>query len=226
MAAKALFVTGTDTGIGKTEVSLGLMAALRQRGYRVLGMKPVASGAKMTEEGLRNTDATRLQRQGSLDIAYKLINPYLFEAPIAPHLAAVAAGEEINFQHIGKAFDTLSHHADYVVVEGVGGWKVPLGPNGDVAELARFLGLPVILVVGLRLGCINHALLSAESIITSGCRLTGWVANAVQPGMNFQAENISTLERELPVPLIGKIDYMAHPSTREVMESLNNLGNL
>jgi len=223
MVAKALFITGTDTEIGKTEVTLGLMAAIQKRGHRVLGMKPIASGAEPTEDGLRNDDALRIQRQGSLDIAYPMINPYAFEPPIAPHLAAKEAGVELDFQQIHNNLNILSRQADYVIVEGVGGWKVPLGINGGVAEMTLTLGLPVVMVVGLRLGCINHALLTAESIISSGCHFIGWIANAVDSDMAVQQENISTLERELPAPLLGKIDHMTEPSTETVMDNLSNI---
>ena len=224
MAAKALFITGTDTEIGKTEITLGLMAAIQQKGHRVLGMKPIASGAEPTYNGLRNDDALRIQQQGSLDIAYEMINPYAFEPPIAPHLAAEEAGVELDFHKIHDHLNILSRQADFVIVEGVGGWKVPLGRNGGVAELTLTLGLPVVMVVGLRLGCINHALLTAESIISSGCHFTGWIANAVDSDMAFQQENIATLERELPAPLLGKVDHMDTVNTDSVMKNLGNIG--
>lgn len=220
MPNKGIFVTGTDTDIGKTEISLALMAALQQRGLRVMGMKPVASGCMVTPEGLRNRDALRLLAQGGDHVPYAWVNPYAFEPAIAPHLAAAGSGEMIAFARIGAAFESLSAQADRVIVEGVGGWRVPLGAEGGIAELTRYLDLPVLLVVGLRLGCINHALLTAESILVRGCRLLGWVANTIDPGMCYLEENIATLERELPVPLLGRVRHMPCPEATVLVDDL------
>ncbi|HEB96378.1 MAG TPA: dethiobiotin synthase, partial [Sedimenticola thiotaurini] len=196
MTRQGYFVTGTDTGCGKTEITLGLMARFRAAGERVVGMKPVASGAERRAAGLRNDDALRIQAAATAPPPpYELVNPCAFEPPIAPHLAALEAEREIALEPLVTAFRRLSAGADRVLVEGVGGWKVPLNDCDTVADLARALGLPVILVVGLRLGCINHALLSAESIRAAGCVLAGWVANQVEPGMLRLEENIATLER-------------------------------
>ena len=177
------FVTGTDTACGKTAVSLGLMWALQQRGLRALGMKPVASGSRVTAEGLRNDDALRLQAQGSWPLPYAAVNPYPFEPPIAPHIAAQQAGLEIELARLRRAYRELAAAADAVIVEGVGGWHVPLGPATAIADLVRELDLPVLLVVGLRLGCLNHALLSVESILGSAVPLAGWVATQVERDM-------------------------------------------
>jgi dethiobiotin synthetase len=170
-----VFITGTDTDCGKTAISLGLMAALQSRGLHVLGMKPVASGCALEPSGLRNADALRLLEQGSSREHYDWINPYAFGPPIAPHLAAAEAGIEISLTRIVTAYLALEARADWVVVEGVGGWRVPLGPDLSLSDLPSALELPVILVVGLRLGCINHALLTAESIQISDARLIGWI---------------------------------------------------
>ena len=211
MQSKGFFVTGTDTGCGKTEVSLALMRLLQDRGHRVLGMKPVASGAASTPRGLRNDDALRLQTQGSFRVDYERINPYAFAPPIAPHIAAAQAGSAIDIDRIAEAFSWLCRRADRVVVEGIGGWKVPLGPGGDTAQLARRLELPVILVVGLKLGCLNHALLSAESIEAAGARLLAWVANTLDPEMPERAANVATLEGHLGCPCLGLMPRVLAP---------------
>jgi dethiobiotin synthetase len=215
------FITGTDTEIGKTEISLGLMRLLQRYGHKVLGMKPIASGAERTEQGLRNDDAVRLQRQASDPVVYERVNPYTYESAIAPHLAAEEIGGVIGFKKIKQEYRQLKQQCDLVIVEGVGGWRVPLGPDGGVAELARTLGLPVILVVGLRLGCINHALLTVESVLQSGCTLAGWVANSLQPDMPVQEGNIITLQREIAAPLLGVVGYKGELTPDAVADDLN-----
>jgi len=208
---RGLFVTGTDTGCGKTEITLGLMQALQGQGLRVLGMKPVASGAEATPQGSRNEDAGRIRLQGSRLVEYERVNPYLFSPPIAPHIAAAQAGVTIDFERIRQALKGLQDAADLVVVEGVGGWRVPLGPQGEVADLIQVLGLPVVLVVGLRLGCLNHALLTLESITARGVPLAGWVANTLEPGMAALAENIAALRGRIPAPLLGVVPRLTPP---------------
>jgi dethiobiotin synthetase len=214
------FITGTDTGCGKTEITLGVMALLQSRGHSVLGMKPVASGAEQTPDGLRNEDALRIQAQGSREIPYAQINPYAFAPPIAPHLAAEQAGKSIRFETLKAGYRQLSEQADHLLVEGVGGWRVPLGPDGDVPALALSLGLPVILVVGLKLGCINHALLSAEAIQASGCKLLGWVANQVDPDMLEREGNLATLKQRIAAPCLGVVPCFDAPSPDAVAEYL------
>jgi dethiobiotin synthetase len=201
----SFFITGTDTGVGKTEVALALMAALQARGLRVAGMKPVAAGGIATPTGFHNDDALRLQRQSSVSVAYELVNPYLFESPIAPHIAAAAAGVVIDMEHIKRCYAALAAQSDALVVEGAGGWRVPLDERRSMADLVAALELPVILVVGLRLGCLNHALLTAEAIARCGIRLAGWVANGIDPGFAYRAENVAYLERHLAAPLLGVI---------------------
>ncbi len=230
MSARGLFVTGTDTGCGKTEISLGLMAALQGRGLRVLGMKPVASGSEPTPDGLRNEDALRLRAQGSVEVPYHWVNPYAFAPPIAPHLAAEETGITIEPDPVRQAYHRLAAAADWVVVEGVGGWLVPLGREGSVADLPRWLGLPVLLVVGLRLGCLNHALLSAESILASGAPLIGWVANQVDPEMAQVEANVRSLVERIPAPLLGQLGYCPLRSRSEIvavgLTDLDRLGIL
>jgi len=212
--ASGYFITGTDTDSGKTVVTLGLMAQLQSRGLRVVGMKPVAAGAEQTSDGLRNGDALQLQAQASRAIAYWQINPYCFKPPIAPHLAAEQAGRTIDLPRIGRCFEQLENGVDRVLVEGAGGWRVPLGAGYTMADLARLLGLPVILVVGLRLGCINHALLSAESIRATGLPLAGWVGNQVDPAMSEFDANISTLREWLDAPCLGVVPRLDLPTAQ------------
>ncbi|MCU0836727.1 MAG: dethiobiotin synthase [Chromatiaceae bacterium] len=200
-----IFVTGTDTNCGKTEVSLGLMLALQRRGLQVLGMKPVASGCELSPSGLRNEDARRLLAQGSTRAAYELVNPYALAPPIAPHIAAGQAGVTIGLERIRAAYQQLAVQADWVVVEGVGGWRVPLGPSLSVSDLPPALGLPVVLVVGLKLGCLNHALLTAESIRARGCPFAGWVANQIDPQMLVRQENLATLAALIDAPCLGLV---------------------
>jgi dethiobiotin synthetase len=209
---KGVFVTGTDTDCGKTEVALGLMAAWQARGLQVLGMKPVAAGCEPGPGGLCNTDALRLKRQGSADLPYARVNPYALAPAIAPHLAAAEAGIAIEAGPIAAAYRELAGAADRVVVEGVGGWRVPLGADFSVSDLPELLDLPVILVVGLRLGCLNHALLTVESIRARGCRLAGWIGNHIDPGMQAPHQNLATLAARLQCPCLGLIPWLPHPA--------------
>lgn len=219
-AATGLFVTGTDTGIGKTRVSAGLLKALSDSGLKTVGMKPVASGADMTPEGLRNEDALALQRAASLRRDYALVNPCCFAPPVAPHLAARDAGVEISLDLIRPAYAALCRDADAVVVEGVGGWQVPLAPGLELPDLAREFELPVLLVVGMRLGCLNHALLTARAIRADGLELAGWVANAVDPDFQRPEANLATLDAELGAPRLARLPYAPSTSLAETAASL------
>ena len=208
---RGVFITGTDTGVGKTLVAASLLAALNARGVRAVGMKPVASGCRSTPQGLRNADAELLVAQHSVCAPeYALVNPYAFAEPIAPHLAAADAGIEIEPERIATAFAALSAMSPLVVVEGVGGWMAPLGPTLMQADLARALRLPVILVVGLRLGCLNHALLSARAIRADGCQLAGWIGSCVDADMLRLDDNLATLRTRLGAPCLG---VLAHTDT-------------
>ena len=191
------FITGTDTGVGKTLIACALMAALARAGHQVVGMKPVASGARRTPAGLRNTDAEALHAASNVGGDYADVNPYCFEPAIAPHLAAEEAGREIELKRILESYARLKQRARFVVVEGAGGWRVPLGPRWAMSDLARALGLPVVLVVGMRLGCLNHALLSVEAIRRDGVPFAGWVANGMDPGMQALERNLATLEKNI-----------------------------
>lgn len=212
MSAQTVFVTGTDTEIGKTVVSVLLIRALVSRGFRVAGMKPVASGCVRTPEGLRNDDAVQLMAADNVDASYEQVNPYAFEPAIAPHIAAAEEGVAIGPDEICRQHRSLCGRADWVVVEGVGGWQVPLGDGFSVADLAVALGGPVVLVVGVRLGCINHALLSVESILQKGVRLSGWIANIPESGGDRIDENIETLTRLIHQPRAAIIPYQAGES--------------
>lgn len=200
---KGFFITGTDTGIGKTWVACGLITALQRRGLRVIGMKPVASGCARTPQGLRNDDAVRLQRVSTVEVPYDSINPYAFEPAISPHIAAGEAGVNITFARIRTLAEALAGQADCLIVEGAGGWKVPLGQDGDVGALATVLQLPVVLVVGIRLGCLNHAFLSATAIESTGLPLAGWVANLIDPHTERVSAILDTLQRGVAAPCLG-----------------------
>jgi len=206
---RGVFVTGTDTGVGKTTVAVGLLRILAGAGLRAVGMKPVASGSVQTDAGLRNADAMALQAASTLSRPYAQVNPYVFAPPIAPHLAAAEAGVRIELSRIMDAFHALSADADVVVVEGVGGWQVPLCDRVGIPDLAAALALPVILVVGLRLGCLNHALLSTRAIHADGLALAGWVANEIDPDLKRRPGNLATLRDAIPAPLLGDIPWHA-----------------
>lgn len=202
------FITGTDTGIGKTRIATGLMHSLAGSGAKVAGFKPVAAGCERTPSGLRNADALALQAASSPDLDYEQVNPVALEAAIAPHIAAEEAGTPIRIDELVSACRELEARVDHVVVEGAGGWRVPLGAQEDMSDLAQALGLPVILVVGLRLGCINHALLSVDAIRARGLPLAGWVANAVDGDYPRLAENVAALEARIPAPSLGMVPYL------------------
>ena len=216
-----VFVTGTDTGVGKTLVACALLHALAARGKRVVGMKPVAAGAQAGPHGTRNEDVERLLAAGNVEVPQARVSPYCFAPAIAPHLAARAAGVEIDLNAIATAYRELASLADFVVVEGAGGFRVPLNAREDMADLARLLGLPVVLVVGMRLGCLNHALLSAAAIRSSSLRLAGWCANHVDPAMECADGNVSALAERLEAPLLGRIRYTPAPDPRAVAAVLD-----
>jgi dethiobiotin synthetase len=204
-ASIAYFVTGTDTEIGKTLVSATLLHALAQQGVRAAGMKPIAAGTELRGGAWRNEDVDQLAAAANVALPRELTTPYLLREPTAPHIAAAHENLAIDFDHIRACYDQVAAQAEAVIVEGVGGFRVPLNERFDTADLAQRLGLPVILVVGLRLGCINHALLTAEAIAARGLTLAGWVANVVDLGMLHGMDNIEALTARLPAPLLGCI---------------------
>jgi dethiobiotin synthetase len=202
---QSVFITGTDTGVGKTHISCALMRQLIAAGYRVVGMKPVASGGHAVAGKLMNADAQQLMATANVTAPYEWVNPYCFEAAIAPHIAAQETGVSINADVILRAYQQLAALADIVIVEGVGGWAVPINTTQSMADIAAVLNLPVIMVVGLRLGCLNHALLTAQSIQASSTTLTAWVANTLDASMPALQANIDSLKRRLVAPLIGVV---------------------
>jgi len=212
------FVTGTDTGVGKTLVSCALLHAFAAQGLRVAGMKPVSAGC---DDDDHNEDAKRLRAACNVLASYGQINPYNFYHFIAPHIAARNIGVCIDFARILTSFRELTAQADVVIVEGIGGFKVPLNEKQDSADLARQLELPVILVAGMRLGCLNHALLTADAIAAYGLRLAGWVANVLDADMPVLRDNISALEQRLNAPLLGVVEYQALPDARVAAVQLN-----
>ena len=207
MTTRGVFVTGTDTGIGKTWASCVLLAALRARGLRAVGMKPVASGCIATPTGLRNEDAEALIASSDPTPAYADCNPFALAEPIAPHIAARASGIEITLAPMLAAYARVADGAEHIVVEGVGGWMVPFSETLMQADLVRALDVPVILVVGLRLGCISHALLSVRAIRDDGCILAGWIANRIDPAMACADANLATLRERIAAPLLGVLDH-------------------
>ncbi|MCW2269333.1 ATP-dependent dethiobiotin synthetase BioD 1 [compost metagenome] len=217
----AYFIAGTDTDVGKTTIAAGLLYAAQQAGLSTLGAKPVASGCTVTPKGLRNDDALALIAQSSLKLPYAQVNPFAFEPAIAPHLAAREAGVALSVQALlAPMRQILEQGADFTLIEGAGGWRVPLSGQANLSDLAIALRLPVILVVGVRLGCINHALLSAEAIARDGLQLAGWVANIVDPRTSRLEENLASLAERLPAPCLGRVPKLKQASAEWVAEHL------
>jgi dethiobiotin synthetase len=202
-----VFVTGTDTGIGKTHVSALLLRALRSDGRCVQGMKPVASGCELIDGRWRNEDALALIDAAGSDTEYALVNPYALPDATAPQLAAARAGVTLELAVMRKAYQGLADGADFVLVEGVGGWLAPLSDSLDQEDLVTALAIPVVLVVGMRLGCINHARLTERAVQASGCRLLGWLANAVESGFDDDGRYFEALCASLQTPCLGRLPF-------------------
>jgi len=215
--ATGFFVTGTDTGIGKTTVSCALLHAFAAHGKKVVGMKPIAAGS----ENGHWMDVELLLAASNVKVSRQQINPYAFDPSLAPHIAAHRASIEIDLPVIHRAYLELSMHAEIVIVEGVGGFLVPINNRQTGADLAQILNLPVILVVGMRLGCLNHALLTAKAIEASGLTLAGWVANCVDSQLLAVAENTATLEQRLNCPLLGVLPYGGEMDARQSAKLLD-----
>lgn len=216
----SVYVTGTDTGIGKTLASCALLHALRAHGLRVAGMKPVASGCERVDGDWKNADALALQSAGEPGIAYADINPFALEHPLAPELAARDAGVEVELATILAAHARLAECVDALIIEGVGGWAAPLSASLMQADLVRTLRVPVLLVVGLRLGCLNHALLSARAIAADGGHLAGWIASHVDPEMERVEDNLAMLRERLPAPCWGVLPHSEHPDPAQLAARL------
>ena len=216
----ALFVTGTDTGVGKTRVAAALCRGLAARGIRVAAMKPVASGCALTPEGLRNEDALTLLAAMNVRARYSDVNPYAFAPAIAPHIAAREAGVDIDFNVLDRAYERLRMQSRVLIVEGAGGWLAPLDSSRAFADLAVHWQMDVVLVVGMRLGCLNHALLTAESIERRGLRLRGWVANSIDPKFERLPENMSSLEGRMAAPCLGIFSFEPHADPKTLARAL------
>ncbi len=213
---RGLFITGTDTEVGKTLVACGFLHAYRRAGLRVAGMKPVAAGCYETPDGWKNEDVEALRAAANVDAPMDEVNPYRFVEAIAPHVAAARASVAMDLEVIRERFDSLQQRSDAVVVEGAGGFLVPLGDRDDFSDLAQRLGLPVVLTVGMRLGCINHALLTQEAILARGLEFAGWVANSIDPSMSVFEDNLATLQARLRAPLLGVVPWLYAPDPARV----------
>ena len=214
------FITGTDTGVGKTFVTCALLHTLKAQSIAAIGMKPIAAGAEPSPDGLRNEDIEALREASGVKLASEDLNCYLMAEAIAPHIAAANEDIDIDLDVIRQRFDQLAELADVVLVEGVGGFIVPLGDSINTADLAQDLDLPVILVVGMRLGCLNHALLTQEAILARGLTLAGWVANQIDPHMAELDANIEALEERIRAPLLGVIEWQKQPDAESVFLDL------
>ncbi|MGI2095408.1 dethiobiotin synthase [Shewanella glacialipiscicola] len=232
------FVTGTDTDSGKTLVSSALLTAVNRLGHiasadsavgilaantmLTLGIKPIASGCAQTSEGLRNADALQLMTSSTLKLAYPLVNPFSFEPAIAPHIAAAQVGMRLTPEVIIDSLDfTAFSQADFCLIEGAGGWRLPLGEGRYLSEVVQKLELPVILVVGMKLGCLNHALLTQEAILADGLTIAGWVANRVDPEMSMFDENLVSLKGMMSAPFLGSIPFLTEPSAENAADHLD-----
>lgn len=212
MAARKFFIAGTDTDCGKTLVACTLLRAAAQAGLSTLAMKPVAAGAEVTPEGLRNDDALRLQQAATERLPYAQVNPVCLPDPVSPHLAALAAGKRLSVLRLaGVCQGVLLRRADLTLIEGAGGWRVPLNEREFLSDLCKVLNLPVILVVGVKLGCLNHALLTGEAIIRDGLNIAAWVSTQRDPDMALVEENLDTLREAMPFPHLGHIPWLPRP---------------
>jgi dethiobiotin synthetase len=217
-----VFVTGTDTGVGKTFVSAGMLYKADAQGLRTSALKPVAAGCEDTVNGLRNEDALILQQAINTPLSYEQINPIALSAAMAPHVAAEQEGRRITVSRLeGFCRGVLMQRSDFTVIEGAGGWRVPINTRETLADLAQALALPVVMVVGMRLGCINHALLTAEAIRRDGLSLAGWVSNHIDPDMPAYLESRTALEQSLPAPCLGHIPYMPNAQPIDIQKYLD-----
>ncbi len=219
---QTLFITGTDTDAGKTIVSCGLLAHARRAGKTTVAIKPIASGCEPTEQGLRNSDALALQSVMTQKLAYEQVNPVALEPAIAPHIALQQLGRTIHGEQlVGFCRGVMMQRADLTVIEGAGGWRVPLSSREMLSMIPQRLQCSVILVVGMKLGCINHALITAEAILRDGVKLAGWIANSAAPEMQGYAENLQTLKDMLPAPCLGEVPYLDNPTPETVADYLS-----
>ncbi|MFD1009145.1 dethiobiotin synthase [Oceanisphaera ostreae] len=215
--AKSFFITGTDTDVGKTLVTQALMQATHDLGHKVLGYKPVASGCKLIDGELKNSDALTLQAASSIALPYAMHNPYAFAPAIAPHIAAAQARENISLSHLSEGLARLqATAADYIFVEGAGGWRLPINEQQYLSDWVKKEHLSVILVVGARLGCINHALLTLDAIRHDGLVVVGWVLNQVDPNMSHYQANAEALKQRIKAPLLGEIPWLGSEADNSI----------
>lgn len=222
MPTQSFFIAGTDTDVGKTLIATGLLVAAKAQGLSTLAIKPVAAGCQPTEQGLRNDDALQLQQAMTMDIPYEQVNPVALQPAIAPHIAAAQCGRRLQVSQLaGYCRGVLMQRPQLAIIEGAGGWRVPLNRAETLADLAKELNLPVILVVGMRLGCINHALLTAEAIARDGLTLAGWVGNQLDAGMPCYQENLNTLKALIRAPCLGVVPFLEQPAAEAVSHYLD-----
>ena len=220
--AKTYFITGTDTDAGKTVVSCGLLEAARQNQLETIALKPVSAGCNVTPDGLRHGDAVQLMEAMTIELPYSQVNPVALEPPVAPHIAAEEAGRRVTVDRLaGICRGALMRKHDFSLIEGAGGWRVPLNNREMLSGLAVEMNLPVVLVVGMKLGCLSHALLTAESILRDGMKLAGWVANQIDPDMSRYEENLQTLKGMMPAPCLGVVAWLSNLDNRTVAEHLD-----
>ncbi len=220
MSKKTFFVTGTDTNVGKTQVAAGLLHLANTRGLSSIGLKPVAAGCEKTSEGLRNQDALLLQSASSVKLPYEQINPVALIEPVSPHIAAQKEKRILSADRLAGFCRSSFRMAEMTLIEGAGGWRVPINPSETMADLVKIMQLPVILVVGMRLGCLNHALLTVEAIRQDGLSLVAWVANTVDANMQALDDNILTLRQRIPAPCLGVVPFMAEPTPEKIAQYL------
>lgn len=219
---KAYFVAGTDTDAGKTLITTGLLATARKQKLKAFGLKPVAAGCELTEDGLRNDDALRLMAEASIELPYELVNPVAVESAIAPHIALAKEGNHVTIDRLaGYCRGALMRKYDLAFVEGAGGWRVPLNDREFLSQLPKALDVPVILVVGMKLGCLNHAMLTVEAIVRDGLKMAGWVANHIDSNMNCFDENLEALASLMPAPCLGVVPHLKNDDADAVAEHLN-----
>ena len=222
MSKKTYFVTGTDTDAGKTVVMCGLLEAARTQGYKTLGLKPLSAGCEITDDGLRSDDALDIMNAMTCELSYEQVNPVAFELPAAPHIGAAQTNTTVTLDRLtGYCRGALMTPADFALLEGAGGWRVPINERHMMSALPRSLDIPVILIVGMKLGCLNHATLTAEAIMRDGVKLAGWVANRIDPDMLCYKENIETLRGLIPAPCLGEVPYLETINNGAVAGHLN-----
>ncbi|MDN3682357.1 dethiobiotin synthase [Vibrio tapetis subsp. quintayensis] len=212
----AFFIAGTDTEVGKTVASKAILQAIAAKGKSTIGYKPIAAGSEKTEQGLRNSDALHLQEAATLDIDYDDVNPYALSLPTSPHIAAKHDGVVIDYDVLSEKLAQHKQNADVVLTEGAGGWYVPVSDTDQLATWVKKEQLPVVLVVGIKLGCLSHAFLTAQAIINDGLNLVGWVANRINPGTEHYAEIIEALEQNIPAPKLGMIPYVPNVKKKDI----------